>query len=99
MALVGEPTQPDNLIFDGLVYTGGVSEVVKRWIKRAGIEKKITFHCFRHTFATLQITAGTDIYTVSKLLGHRSIATTQIYAKVGEQSKRKAVESIKVIGL
>ena len=99
MALVGEPTQPDNLIFDGLVYTGGVSEVVKRWIKRAGIEKKITFHCFRHTFATLQITAGTDIYTVSKLLGHRSIATTQIYAKVGEQSKRKAVESIKVVGL
>ena len=99
MALIGEPTQPDNLIFDGLVYTGGVSEVVKRWIKRAGIEKKITFHCFRHTFATLQITAGTDIYTVSKLLGHRSIATTQIYAKVGEQSKRKAVESIKVIGL
>ena len=67
---------------------------LNKWVAKAGITKKITFHCFRHTFATLQLTGGTDIYTVSKLLGHRDLKTTQIYAKVIDKSKRDAVNRI-----
>lgn len=54
------------------------------------------FHCFRHTFATLQLFYGTDIYTVSKLLGHRELKTTQIYTKVVDDAKRRAVNKITI---
>ena len=63
---------------------------------RAGITKNISFHCARHTYATLQITAGTDIYTVSKLLGHRELKTTQIYAKIIDNKKREAANKIQI---
>lgn len=54
----------------------------------------ILFHCFRHTFATLQLAEGTDIYTVSKLLTHSNLATTQVYADVVDELKRDAAERI-----
>ena len=60
----------------------------------AGINKRITFHCGRHTFATMMLDLGTDIYTVSKLLGHKELTTTQIYAKVMDKNKQAAVSSI-----
>lgn len=66
------------------------------WLKDAGITKHITFHCFRHTFATLQVNEGTDIYTVSHLLTHANVGTTQIYADIVDKSKRDAVERIKI---
>ena len=54
----------------------------------------LAFHCFRHTFATLQLAEGTDIYTVSKLLTHSNLATTQVYADVVDELKRDAAERI-----
>lgn len=66
------------------------------WVAAAGISKHITFHCFRHTYATLQIASGTDILTVSKMLGHKSIKTTQIYTKVVDERKREATGKIKL---
>lgn len=56
----------------------------------------LSFHCFRHTFATLQVNEGTDIYTVSHLLTHANVGTTQIYADIVDKSKRDAVERIKI---
>jgi len=65
---------------------------LKRWCKSAGITKHITFHCSRHTAATLNITLGTPIEVVSKLLGHNKIATTQIYTKIVDEVQRSAVD-------
>ena len=65
-----------------------------KWLKAAEIKKEITFHCFRHTYATLQLSLGTDLYTVSKMLGHREIKTTQQYAKIVDKQKRKAADTI-----
>lgn len=67
---------------------------LKDWIRSAGITKHITFHCFRHTYATLQLAAGTDLYTISKMLTHSNVATTQVYADVVNDLKRKASEQI-----
>jgi integrase len=80
--------------FAGLRYNAHRNILLKNWITSVGITKKITFHCFRHTYATLQLDAGTDIYTVSKMLGHRDLKTTQIYAKVVNKAKREAAERI-----
>ncbi len=54
------------------------------------------FHMLRHSYATLQLAGGTDIYTVSKMLGHTNVRTTQVYAKVVDEKKEKATETIKL---
>ena len=69
---------------------------LKPWLQKAGITKYITFHCFRHTYATLLIAGGMDIYTVSKMLTHKNVATTQIYADLVNEKKRAAAETIKI---
>lgn len=72
---------------------------IRNWVKCAEINKKITFHCARHTFATLAITQGVDIYIVKELLGHNNIGTTQIYAKIVSEKKQQAVDSFPEIAL
>lgn len=67
---------------------------LKAWIKKAGIQKHITFHLARHTFGTMMLTLGVDLYTVSKLLGHTKVETTQIYAKIINKKKDDAVSLI-----
>ncbi len=92
--ILGQRGKPDENVFEGLEYSAFVNFHLKRWIINANIGKDITFHCFRHTYATLQLSAGTDIYTVSKMLGHRDLKTTQIYAKIIDQTKREAANKI-----
>lgn len=68
---------------------------IKKWASMAGIKhKRVTFHCARHTFATMELSLGVDLYTVSKLLGHSNIATTQVYAKVVDKQKEEAIDLI-----
>mgnify|MGYP003447429998 CR=1 FL=1 len=95
-SLLGERKEPTDKVFEGLTYSAYENKHLYQWIGAAGITKDITFHCFRHTFATLQLSKGTDIYTVSKMLGHRKIKTTQIYAKIIDQTKRDAADKIKL---
>lgn len=92
--LLGEQGTSDGKVFPNLNYSQCI--YLPFWTKRAGIERKITFHSFRHTHACIQLSLGTDIYTVSKLLGHRNIQTTQIYAKIIDETKRQAVNKIKL---
>ena len=94
--LLGERKEINDQIFEGLTYSAYLNRHLYQWIGAAGISKTITFHCFRHTFATLQLSKGTDIYTVSKMLGHRELKTTQIYAKIIDQTKREAANKIQL---
>lgn len=96
LELCGERRGLDDLVFENLPNPSWISRPLKKWIEKAGIHRNITFHCFRHTFATLQLANGTDIYTVSKMLGHTNVNTTQIYAKVIDEKKIKAAEAVKL---
>jgi integrase len=94
--MLGEAGDPEERVFKGLKYSAWHNLKLQQWVMRAGVSKTITFHCARHTYATLQLTLGTDIYTVSKLLGHSEIRTTQIYAKIIDEKKREAANKIKI---
>jgi integrase len=93
-SLLGEQGSNEQHIFQGLKYSAWHNLKLQQWMMRAGISKTITFHCARHTYATLQLTNGTDIYTVSKLLGHRELKTTQVYAKIIDEKKIEATNAI-----
>lgn len=83
-------------VFVGLKYSAWHNLRLKQWVMRAGINKEITFHCARHTNAVLQLSSGTDIYTVSKMLGHKHLKTTEIYAKIVDDKKREAANKIQL---
>lgn len=91
---LGERGNPDDYVFTGFSYGSWTSLELQRWSMEAGINKRLTFHLARHTFAVLMLYLGADIYTLSKLLGHKELATTQIYAKVLDKSKQNAVSLI-----
>ncbi|MDB5287367.1 MAG: site-specific integrase [Mucilaginibacter sp.] len=93
--VMGERVEPEDYVFAGLAYSS-LKPCFKDWLKKAGISKNITFHSFRHTYATLQLELGTELLTVSKLLGHRSIKTTLVYTKVKDKKKIEAAGRIKL---
>lgn len=92
--LMGERGKNDDFVFTDVFTPDCTNKTIQNWVLRAGIDKKISFHCGRHTFAVMMLDLGTDIYTVSKLLGHRELSTTQIYAKVLDKNKQAAVQRI-----
>jgi hypothetical protein len=94
VAYLGTRRNDVDRVFEGFTYGTWISLELKRWALAAGITKNITFHCARHTFAVMMLDLGADIYTVSKLLGHRELSTTQIYAKVLDKNKQAAVSLI-----
>ncbi len=74
-----------------------VDRQIKEWVKLAEIGKRISFHKARHSFACLALSRGVDIYTMSKLLGHKNLQTTQIYAQVIDEKKKQAVSLLPTI--
>lgn len=85
--------------FSMLKYTTYMGVQLLRWTMSAGITKHVTFHSSRHTFAVSLITAGVDIYTVSKLMGHTTVKTTQLYADIIAEVHKNAMWSLPDIGL
>ena len=71
--------------------TSTIDLQLKKWAQNAGINKKLTYHMSRHTFATMELTMGADLYTTSQLLGHADVETTQVYAKIIDAKKEAAV--------
>lgn len=95
LRLIGEPENDDSSqrIFT-LPHKTTAAKHLSRWVEKAGIKKKITWHCARHSFAVNLLNAGTDIKTVSSLLGHASIKMTEKYLHVIDSRKQKAINSL-----
>ena len=72
----------------------GANKTLKAWVKRAKIDKKITWHNLRHSYGTNLIFNDVDILTTSKLLGHSSTDQTMRYVKAAEEMKQKATDTL-----
>ncbi|PQJ09383.1 integrase [Flavipsychrobacter stenotrophus] len=92
-ALLPEPLEPNEIIFS-LPSPTGALKLLKNWVNAAEIGKHVTWHCARHTFATNLIYNGVDVMIVAKLLGHSSLKYVLRYARVAEELKRNAVNSL-----
>jgi integrase len=91
--LINEMKSPGSkLVFEGMI--AHHKDCISGWVRSLGIDKHITYHCSRHTNATLLLSNGADIYTVSKTLGHKDVRTTEIYANLLDKNLRKAASLI-----
>ncbi len=84
----------ETLVFATLPSRPTTNKILKQWVEKAGIDKKITYHTSRHTFGTMMMTVGADLYTTCKLMGHADVRTTQIYAKIVDSKKIEAVDMV-----
>ncbi len=94
--ILGTPRNPNDKVFEGLKNDPAHNAALKIWTAHAGIKKHITFHCFRHTFASLLSDANVSLAVISKMLGHRELATTQKYIHTLDNAKREAAEKIQL---
>lgn len=78
---------------------GTISKYLQKWADTAGVNKRVTFHVSRHTCATLLLTFGADLYTVSKILGHSGVQVTQIYGEVVDAKREAAVQLVPALGI
>ena len=98
LKLIGEKGSLKDLVFP-LPSFNGSAKTIKNWVARAGIEKRITWHSARHSFATNILLLGYDIKTLSQLLGHTSIKHTQKYLSIADERKAQAVNALPDLNL
>jgi len=99
LALIGQPQEgegKDTLIFP-LPSHEACNLALKRWVTRAGINKHITWHCARHSFATNILSNGANIKTVSSLMGHSSLKYTEKYTRAVDKLKADAINTLPTI--
>ncbi len=96
LKLIGTPTQAENrseLVFPLPSYEMCLKSL-QRWVKRAGINKHISWHCARHSFAVNILNQGANIKTVASLLGHSGLKHTEKYTRAVDDLKQKAIDSL-----
>ncbi|RZJ49055.1 MAG: site-specific integrase [Chryseobacterium sp.] len=93
VALMGERKIKTDFVFERIKYHS-LNNDLRKWLIKAEIDKKVTFHNFRTSYAVIQLEAGADIYLISKMLGHKSVTTTQIYAKIVDSRKVSTINNI-----
>ena len=96
--MIGERGKPDERVFILPSHTGCL-ESLKAWVKKAKIEKHITWHCARHSIAVNLLDNGTDVKTVASVLGHSGLAHVDKYLRVIDERKRQAVNRLPEIEL
>jgi site-specific recombinase XerD len=94
LSYMGEKTFDDDKVFNLFNHSSTINHQLRDWSKTAGINKNITYHSSRHTFAVMQLSLGTPIFTVQKLLGHADISSTMIYANIVDSKKEEAMNKI-----
>lgn len=100
LQLCGErPDDDERLVFEGLTDISWISHPLKEWIEASGIKKHVTFHCGRHSFASLLLENGVDIYTIKSLMGYTNVKTTQIYTHIVDAAKEKAANTLHIDNL
>lgn len=92
-SILGEPGKSNENIFD-LPSNTRISKILRKWIAKAGIDKHITFYCARHSFAVMHLKNGTDLRTISDLLGHSNISTTVKYLNFIDEVKDEAMDNL-----
>ena len=97
--LMGERGKPDDNVFDWINSPHETNSTLREWCMGAGIKKHITFHCLRHSFASLLLENGVDIYTIKSLMGHTNVKTTQIYTHIVDAAKEKAANTLHIDNL
>jgi site-specific recombinase XerD len=93
-AIIGQ--RKEGKVFPHVIPQNHLNTQLRRWAEVAGIDKYISLHCMRHTFATLQLSAGTPLHVVSDMLDHSSIRMTEVYAKIMDSAITEATERIKI---
>ena len=94
LRVLAEKEDKDEIIFTLPSSDATINYHIKRWVKAGKIAKTISYHCSRHTFATMMLTLGADLYTTSKLRGHANVTTTQIYSKMIDKKKVETVNLV-----
>lgn len=101
LAIIGEKPKgaKDNDLIFRLPSIEASNKALRHWTKRAGIDKHITWHCGRHSFATNLLSNGANIKVVSELLGHSSLKFTQKYVRALDDQKKAAINSLPQIDI
>lgn len=93
LSLLGKHKNAEDLLFS-IPGHNGCNKILKNWLKKAQIDKKITWHCGRHSFATNLVSNGVDILSVSSVMGHKTIKYTQRYTRVNDSMKKRAIQML-----